>query len=114
MRIVEPITGGTISGPAFEATIDGGVAAPIIVNATDGTRAQMAYIYAYGHASDGSPFYLEESGIGSGHTQSTRLVFDVGGEYANLRNLYILGQPTVNPDRTLATVECFSVPLPPQ
>lgn len=30
-RIVEPITGGTISGPAFNATIEGGLAAPVIV-----------------------------------------------------------------------------------
>ncbi|RMZ78738.1 hypothetical protein DV737_g3764, partial [Chaetothyriales sp. CBS 132003] len=115
VRIVEPITGGTISGPAFEATIDGGLAAPVITtpSSSDNTTAQMAYIYAYGHASDGSPFYIEESGIGSGAAQTTRLVIDVGGKYEGLRRIYVLGQPVVNQERTLASVDCFGVPLPP-
>ena len=113
-RIVEPITGGTIAGPAFNATIEGGVAAPILISndAGNGTKAQMAFIYAYGHASDGSPFYLEESGIGSGSTQNTRLIIQVGGEYQGLQSMYVLGQPSVNEARTVASVECFSVPLP--
>ncbi|KAF3484363.1 uncharacterized protein GIQ15_03687 [Arthroderma uncinatum] len=112
IRIVEPITGGSIQGPAFNATIEGGVASPIIVKSDDGTKAQMAYIYAYGHASDGSPFYIEESGIGSGATQNTRLIIQVGGKYQGLQSLYVLGQPTVNEARTVASVECFSIPLP--
>jgi hypothetical protein len=57
-RIVEPITGGTIYGPGFNATIDGGVAAPVVVT-NNGTTTQIPYIYAYGHADDGSPFYIE-------------------------------------------------------
>jgi hypothetical protein len=111
IRIVEPITGGTINGPAFNATIEGGLAAPIIVN-NNGTKAQMAFIYAYGHASDGSPFYIEETGIGSGATQNTRLIIQVGGKYQGLQTVYVLGQPSVNAARTVASVECFSVPLP--
>ncbi|EFE40998.1 hypothetical protein TRV_04290 [Trichophyton verrucosum HKI 0517] len=112
VRIVEPITGGTIEGPAFNATIEGGVASPIIVKGDGGAKAQMAYIYAYGHASDGSPFYIEESGIGSGATQNTRLIIQVGGKYQGLQTMYVLGQPTVNEARTVASVECFSIPLP--
>ncbi|RMZ87294.1 hypothetical protein DV736_g5490, partial [Chaetothyriales sp. CBS 134916] len=107
IRIVEPIISGTISG---------GLAAPVIANpasSSNGTTAQMAYIYAYGHASDGSPFYIEESGIGSGATQTTRLIIDVGGKYEGLRRIYVLGQPVVNKERTLASVDCFGVPLPP-
>lgn len=72
----------------------------------------MAFIYAYGHADDGNPFYLEESGVGTGSTQNTRLIFDIGGKYEALQKIYILGQPSVNAARTVATVECFSVPLP--
>ena len=59
-RIVEPITGGTIYGPGFNATIDGGVAAPVVVT-NNGITTQLPYIYAYGHADDGSPFYIEVS-----------------------------------------------------
>jgi len=113
LRIVETITGGTIYGPGFNATIEGGIAAPVLVNNSDGTRIQIPYIYAYGYASDGSPFYMEEAGIGSGVTQNTRLIINVGGEYQGLQSTYVLGQPSVNEERTIALVECFSVPLPP-
>jgi len=68
VRIVETITGGRIYGPGFNATIEGGVAAPILVNNGDGTRIQIPYIYDYGYAGDGSPFYMEEAGIGSAVT----------------------------------------------
>ncbi|KAL8790927.1 MAG: hypothetical protein Q9213_000352 [Squamulea squamosa] len=113
VRVVETITGGTIDGPGFNATIEGGVAAPILVDNGDGTRVQIPYIYAYGYASDGSPFYMEEAGIGSGVTQNTRLIINVGGKYRSLQTTYVLGQPSVNEERTMASVECFSVPLPP-
>lgn len=113
IRIVETITSGTIQGPGFNATIEGGVAAPVLVDIDDGKRIQIPYIYAYGFASDGSPFYMEEAGIGSGATQNTRLIINVGGEYQRLQTTYVLGQPTVNEERTIAVVECFSVPLPP-
>ncbi|KAK8127321.1 hypothetical protein PG984_008429 [Apiospora sp. TS-2023a] len=111
-RVVEPITGGTITGPAFQATIEGGLAAPIIVSNQDGTKTQLAFIYAYGHAEDGSPFYLEESGIGAGPTQTTRITLNVGGKFEALQRMYILAQPKVNEEKTLALVECYSVPLP--
>lgn len=113
VRIVETITGGGIYGPGFNATIEGGVAAPVLVDSSDRTRIQIPYIYAYGTASDGSPFYMEEAGIGSGATQNTRLIINVGGKYQSLQTMYVLGQPTVNEERTIASVECFSVPLPP-
>lgn len=74
---------------------------------------QIPYIYVYGVASDGSPFYMEESGIGSSVTQNTRLIFNVGGKYKGLQKLDVLGQSTLNEERTIATVECFGVPLPP-
>ncbi|OJJ42368.1 hypothetical protein ASPZODRAFT_147355 [Penicilliopsis zonata CBS 506.65] len=112
VRVVEPITGGKIWGPGFNATIEGGLAAPVIVSNNETGRAQLAYIWAYGHADDGEPFFIEESGIGTGGTQNTRLIVQVGGKYRALQTMYILGQPTVNEARTVAEVECFGVPLP--
>ena len=91
VRIVETITGGTIYGPGFNATIEGGVAAPVLVDSGDKTRVQIPYIYAYGIAGDGSPFYMEEAGIGSGATQNTRLIIIVGGKYESLQTMYVLG-----------------------
>ncbi len=116
-RLVEPITGGTIAGPAFNATIEGGLAAPILVDDITGSgkKALLAYIWAYGTASDGSPFFIEESGVGTPGIQNTRLHIQVGGQYQNLQTLYVLAQPSVvNEERTLAKVECFGVPLPGQ
>ncbi|KAL2861154.1 uncharacterized protein BJX67DRAFT_391585 [Aspergillus lucknowensis] len=110
-RVVEPITGGKIYGPAFNATIEGGLAAPILLNDNE-TTWQIPRAYAYGHASDGSPFYLEEDGIGSSATQNSRVIIQVGGKYADLQNMFVLGQPSVNAERTEVTVECWSVPLP--
>ncbi|RMZ80294.1 hypothetical protein DV738_g2790, partial [Chaetothyriales sp. CBS 135597] len=119
VRIVEPFTGGTITGPAFEGTVEGGFAAPVVHADPDApsinnpTATQLPDIYAYGYASDGSPFYIEEFGIGSGLTQTTRLKVEISGKFEALRDIYILGQPIVNPERTIATIDCFGVPLPP-
>ncbi|KAK3299637.1 uncharacterized protein B0H64DRAFT_455737 [Chaetomium fimeti] len=113
-RLVEPITGGTIAGPAFNATIEGGLAAPILVDdlAGNGTKALLAYIWAYGTASDGSAFFIEESGVGTPGIQNTRLHIQVGGQYRDLQTQYVLARPSVlNEERTLAEVECFGVPL---
>lgn len=68
--------------------------------------------YIYGHTSDGSPFYIEEAGIGFTATQNTHLIIQVSGKYEGLQQLYILGQPTLNEERTVGRVECWSVPLP--
>ncbi|KAI9154712.1 hypothetical protein HJFPF1_07269 [Paramyrothecium foliicola] len=115
-RLVEPITGGSISGPAFNATIEGGLAAPILVDdQSNGSKALLAYIWAYGTASDGSPFFIEESGLGTPAVQNTRLHVQVGGEYQNLQTMYVLAQPSViNEERTEAQVQCFSIELPGQ
>ncbi|KAI0195003.1 hypothetical protein F4808DRAFT_440732 [Astrocystis sublimbata] len=115
-RLVEPIIEGTIQGPAFNATIDGGIAAPVLMEGGGGTGNNIlyAFIYVYGHASDESPFYFEEAGVGSPATQNTRVCLEVGGMYAGLQSTYILAQPKVADEaRTSATVECFSLPLPP-
>lgn len=104
-RIVEQLVRSTIYGPAFNATIEGGHAAPIVVNsATDaGSRSQVAFIYAYGHADGGSPFYIQEVGIRTSSTglgQNTRLIVDVGGKYRSIQGIYVLGQLRLNEERT--------------
>ncbi|KAG6365509.1 hypothetical protein INS49_007120 [Diaporthe citri] len=114
-RYVEPIVGGTISGPSFTGTIDGGFAAPIHIGNTHDSneaKAKLTFVYAYGHASDGSPFYMEESGVGLTEIQNTRLKLMVGGQYEDLQKTYILAQPSLSADRPMATVDCYSIPLP--
>lgn len=113
-RIVEPISGGSISGPGFNGTIEGGLAAPIInKDTTNGTMYQWAIAYLYGHASDGSPFYVEKHGLGVGASQTARIVLNVSGQYAGLQSMYLIAQPKVNEARNMVVAECYSVPLPP-
>ncbi|OTB01640.1 hypothetical protein M426DRAFT_63572 [Hypoxylon sp. CI-4A] len=117
IRIVEPIVKGVIDGPNFQATIAGGVAAPIIRNDTPGDRlnaTQSPYIYAYGRTSDGHPFYLHEEGIGNTNAQNTKLVMEVGGPYTYMQKLFIVA--TLNLVRKKGTdeidvveVECYNV-----
>jgi hypothetical protein len=71
VRVVEPILNGTVTGPAINATISPSLAMPTIVN--NGTL-QRPVINAFGTTDDGFPFYLYESGVGSGQAQTTRIV----------------------------------------
>ncbi|KAK4145564.1 uncharacterized protein C8A04DRAFT_26562 [Dichotomopilus funicola] len=143
-RMVEPITGGNIAGPAFNAVIEGGFAAPIFVqqqpiptvehtpstqsstngdgdasadadsdtppesepkNDGESTKQNhhlLAHIWPYGTASDGSAFFLEESGVGGPGGQNTRLNIQVGGRYKALQTMYVLAQPrVVDRERTM-------------
>ncbi|KAK3896901.1 hypothetical protein C8A05DRAFT_20228 [Staphylotrichum tortipilum] len=115
-RLVEPITSGTIVGPAFNATIEGVLEALILVGDMTGSgkKALLAYIWADGIASDGSPFFMEKPGVGRPAGQNTRLHIQVGGEYQSLQTLYVLAQPSVMEEMTLARVESFGVLLPSQ
>ncbi|KAL2840140.1 hypothetical protein BJX68DRAFT_271843 [Aspergillus pseudodeflectus] len=136
-RILSPITGGTITGAGFNGTIDGGLSAAIHLddhshadavpknnnnnnndgdsNSNDGTTAdkitKLALIHVYGHADDGSPFYIEEAGIGAVEKQNTRVILQVGGRYAPLQEAFLLGQPGREPVGSGARVECWVVPL---
>lgn len=77
-----------------------------------GTKAQLPFIYLYGHADDGSPFYIEEVGNGTFQAQSTRMIIRVGGKYAGLQNKFLIAQPVPNYETKVVSVQCFSVPLP--
>jgi hypothetical protein len=129
-RILSPITGGTITGAGFNGTIDGGLSAAIHLddhshadavpknsdsNSNDGTTTdritKLALIHVYGHADDGSPFYIEEAGIGAVEKQNTRVILQVGGRYAPLQEAFLLGQPGREPGGSGARVECWVVPL---
>lgn len=114
-RILQPITGGSIQGAGFNGTIDGGLSAPIHLDARSESGetqiTKLPWIYVYGHADDGSPFFIEEAGIGSVGKQNTRVVIQVGGVYARLQEAFLVGQPGREPGGKGARVECWVVPL---
>lgn len=67
----EPITGGTVSGPALNGTIISGFAHPSFYG--NGTL-QVNIIDVYGVTDDGKSFYINQQGIGFGTKQITRIV----------------------------------------
>jgi hypothetical protein len=68
---VEPFINGTITGPAFNGTILGGIGSPRIYN--QGT-SQLPTVIIYGYTDDGVPFFVREDGIGSPSSAFTRIV----------------------------------------
>ncbi|ROV88548.1 hypothetical protein VMCG_10381 [Cytospora schulzeri] len=118
-RRIEIITSGTITGSGFSGKVQGGHAAPIIIaadastgEAADALPTQIPIAYVYGTASDGSPFYIEQSGVGTSAVQNARLDIQVGGKYENLQRTYVIAEPTVNAARTAVSLNCWTLPLP--
>ena len=72
--VAEPITNGTVSGPATNTTITGDIATPSIYN---NGFMQAPVIQAWGLTSDGFGFVISELGIGSPNGQVTRIVSQV-------------------------------------
>ncbi|KAI1415496.1 hypothetical protein F5Y13DRAFT_156159 [Hypoxylon sp. FL1857] len=117
IRVIEPFTGGTIDGPNFHATIEGGHASPIVLNDTtneNGGSVQYPYIYVYGYTSDGLPFYIQEEGIGNRASQNTRLIINVGGPHSYLQTSYVIAQMRFIEKEggpTTVAVDCYSIPM---
>ncbi|KAI0882952.1 uncharacterized protein GGS22DRAFT_195660 [Annulohypoxylon maeteangense] len=117
IRVVEPFTGGTIDGPNFHATIEGGHASPIVLNDTTtekGGSVQYPFIYVYGYTDDGQPFYIQEEGIGNRVSQNTRLIINVGGSHSYLQTSYVIAQMRFIENEggpTTVAVDCYSIPM---
>ena len=119
--VVEPITGGNITGSALNGTIQGGVAYPTLVS---NQTVQDVTIVIYGVTDDGESFFVRESGVGASNSQVTRIVrkriglqvleltrswqnLEAGGKYAYLANEYIVTTVMPNAARTAVNVEAY-------
>ena len=69
--ITETIPKGTVTGPYINATIEGGQA---FANVYKNGTLQEPLIEVYGTTSDGLPFQVHETGLGSNQAQMTRIV----------------------------------------
>ncbi|KAI9814192.1 MAG: hypothetical protein M1827_003358 [Pycnora praestabilis] len=107
--IIEPILGGSITGPVINGTILGGLAYPPVYN---NDTLQVPQITVYGKTNDGFAFLVEESGIGTNSQQVTRLQITVGGPYAALSDEFVLADVTANANRTVITVDGFAATHP--
>ncbi|KAL8936084.1 MAG: hypothetical protein Q9211_004355 [Gyalolechia sp. 1 TL-2023] len=113
-RIVAKVNNGKLSGESLNGTVQGGVSVIDIVN---GGQAIEINVRSYGSTSDGVPFLVEESGVGSSADGFARLVcvnvgwvrnsgtneavqlLSIGGQYANLANEFLLTETTLSSDR---------------
>ena len=71
VRVVEPITNGTVSGPLLNGTIEPGLALPSIYN---NETTQAPIIELYGTSENGIPFRISAAGVGVPSAQMTRIV----------------------------------------
>ncbi|KAI4158535.1 MAG: hypothetical protein L6R39_000513 [Caloplaca ligustica] len=69
VRAVEPITGGTFTGPAFNATVDGGIAYPSTF--ANGT-VREPFITIWGTTTGNASFLVQLSGTGVPRRQFAR------------------------------------------
>ncbi|KAL9596003.1 MAG: hypothetical protein Q9219_006087 [cf. Caloplaca sp. 3 TL-2023] len=106
VRIVEPITGGTFSGPILNATVAGGFAFPAAL--ANGT-VQDAEIEIYGTTGGNQSFLVRVEGVGTPGRQVARLTIEVGGKEAGLADRFLLA--TINPsaDRRTVAVDGYLV-----
>jgi hypothetical protein len=125
--INEPITGGTVSGPAINGTIKSGFAHPPIYE--NGTL-QVAIIDVYGTTDDGQAFHIHEEGVGTNPEQVTRIVrflldgvarrkfpgradrteqqiYVSGAKHKQLNDGYVLATVNLNKNRIAVAVQDF-------
>ncbi len=69
--VVEPLTGGTIHGPALNGTLSAGTGHPIFYN---NMTLMVNEIDSPGITDDGNPFFVHEVGLGPLDRQISRLV----------------------------------------
>ena len=68
---VEPITGGTVSGSAINATVEGGIAYPVLYR---NSTVELVDIVLYGNTIDEIPYLIQVTGRGLPTSQVTSLV----------------------------------------
>ncbi|KAK8206548.1 hypothetical protein M8818_004381 [Zalaria obscura] len=107
IQLIEPLAKGTIVGPALNATISGGLAYP---TATSNQSLQFPNVVIYGTANDNTTnFLVQETGVGTGNNQFTRLSLTIGGPYAYLQDEFVLGQIVANRVTETVEVTCWCV-----
>ncbi|KAL8807342.1 MAG: hypothetical protein Q9223_004946 [Gallowayella weberi] len=97
-RLVASVIGGQLKGPkdGLTGTIQGGLSIIDIINAGQ-TIVNM--VSSYGITPDGTPFLIQENGIGSPADNFARLTLSIGGAQASLANQFLITEATLSADR---------------
>lgn len=106
VRVIEPISSGSFSGPLLNATIDGGLAFPTIL--ANGTR-QDAFITIYGTTSHNSTLLVQVSGTGNSSSQFADAIVEVNGPEAELMGEFLLTTIHPSEDGSKVAVGVYSV-----
>ncbi|KAL8966355.1 MAG: hypothetical protein Q9197_006030 [Variospora fuerteventurae] len=100
-RIVAKVEGGTLKG-TLSGTISSGISVIDIFN--DG-QAIMNSIRSIGTTTDGLPFLIEETGVGSQADNFGRLMVSIGGNLARLASQLVIADAELSSDRkSVATI----------
>ncbi|KAL8691197.1 MAG: hypothetical protein Q9218_003524 [Villophora microphyllina] len=86
----------SVGNNGITGTFLGGISVIDIIN---GGQSIINNIRTFGTASDGTPFLLDESGLGSSADDFARLTVTAGGNLANLENQFIVTEATLAADR---------------
>ncbi|KAI4161322.1 MAG: hypothetical protein LQ342_004989 [Letrouitia transgressa] len=115
---VTPVKSGSITGPALNGTVGGGVQYLALY---DSGATQVPNIVSYGTASDGTPFLIRETGAGDqgglfastwrgpDYVVKTMQIIEIGGKYAALAKEFIVSDAKVSEDRKVVVTTAYKV-----
>ncbi|KAL8728993.1 MAG: hypothetical protein Q9181_005148 [Wetmoreana brouardii] len=98
-RIVASVTGGTITAEGQQGitgTFKGGIS---IIDISNDGQSIVNNVQTFGTTSDGTPFLVTESGLGSPADDFARLIFTIGGKFAFLQNQFLITEAVLAADR---------------
>ncbi|KAL8757534.1 MAG: hypothetical protein Q9199_002140 [Rusavskia elegans] len=105
-RLVAKVTDGEIKGKAFSGTIVGGIT---VIDILNGGLTVVNAVRSIGSTTDGTPFLIEEDGIGSPDDNFARLRLSIGGRFANLANQFLFTEATLASDRRSVTTTAYQL-----
>ncbi|KAL8861770.1 MAG: hypothetical protein Q9178_001971 [Gyalolechia marmorata] len=105
-RLVAKVNGGSLRGQALTGTIIGGISVIDIIN---GGQTIVNAIRSFGSTIDGTPFLIEENGIGSQADNFARLVLSIGGRQANLANQFLFTEASLSADRKVVSTTGYQL-----
>ncbi|KAL8672815.1 MAG: hypothetical protein Q9168_002752 [Polycauliona sp. 1 TL-2023] len=95
-RIVAKVTGGAIKGKAITGTFKGGIT---VIDILNGGQTIVNTIRTFGSTTDGTPFLIDENGIGSSADDFARLLLSAGGNLTSLTNEFVITEATLAADQ---------------
>ncbi|KAI4249341.1 MAG: hypothetical protein LQ352_005693 [Teloschistes flavicans] len=96
---VAAVIGGNISSvgnKGITGVFKGGIS---VIDIIDGGAVIVNNVQTFGSTTDGTPFLVTESGIGSPADDFARLSLNIGGNYAALQDQFIITEAALAADR---------------